>query len=277
MKFQSTPTGFPAGDSSPTIGPTHLHSFNPRRPVSRPATDVRVGHGASHCRFNPRRPVSRPATTPWPPAHSPWIVSIHADRFPGRRPGTARGSTLMTRFNPRRPVSRPATLLPLRLIQRDESFNPRRPVSRPATSASLASFQTPSVSIHADRFPGRRLFARRGRIMSSKFQSTPTGFPAGDHDRQRLGKLRDRFNPRRPVSRPATGRRVAPVMLEIVSIHADRFPGRRREQKSTCRRWHCFNPRRPVSRPATTAPTSPAPTTGSFNPRRPVSRPATPA
>jgi hypothetical protein len=83
--FQSTPTGFPAGD---------------------------VG---GRCR------------------RAGGAVSIHADRFPGRRPDD------------------PGLVVRLQ-----------------------------AVSIHADRFPGRRPVRRYRPGLVLLFQSTPTGFPAGD-------------------------------------------------------------------------------------------------
>ena len=156
--FQSTPTGFPAGDSC-------WHGLFP----------------ATYC-FNPRRPVSRPAT---------------------RRRGRSVCSAGC--FNPRRPVSRPATWLPRTRDNSIDSFNPRRPVSRPATVEGVEAVAVHVVSIHADRFPGRRRpwraeLRRRAcgfnprrpvsrpatsmvsgiRMVTSGFQSTPTGFPAGD-------------------------------------------------------------------------------------------------
>ncbi len=108
-----------------------------------------------------------------------------------------------------------------------------------------------AVSIHADRFPGRRPRPPRLPPWPTPFQSTPTGFPAGDVARC----------PGRPC--------------QAVSIHADRFPGRRRHGAGRSRPPHRFNPRRPVSRPATGMWHRTIPPSSCFNPRRPVSRPAT--
>ncbi len=154
LMFQSTPTGFPAGDQ-------RLRRRHRRRG-----------------RFNPRRPVSRPATQCVPEQAT---VSIHADRFPGRRRRRAglRGS-------------------------RWRCFNPRRPVSRPATRHERHPSRVRVVSIHADRFPGRRLNVASGVDAFVWFQSTPTGFPAGDGRPSARHSPAPSFNPRRPVSRPAT-------------------------------------------------------------------------
>jgi len=89
--------------------------------------------------------------------------------------------------------------------------------------------QVRRVSIHADRFPGRRHSVRivnshflgwfqstptgfpagdaaqwQQLCVRQSFQSTPTGFPAGDFSGHRVVSRLARFNPRRPVSRPAT-------------------------------------------------------------------------
>ena len=230
-----------------------LCCFNPRRPVSRPATtDAMIAsiqgywfqstptgfpagddQGRASCHatpsFNPRRPVSRPATVLGALLLAVLLVSIHADRFPGRRRSSsslhmpaARFQSTPTgfpagdgrsadrgprpsRFNPRRPVSRPATSWRMYPRWCLTSFNPRRPVSRPATVAGP-----------------RALTAQTG-----VFQSTPTGFPAGDGRRPARTGWCSCFNPRRPVSRPATEQRGGDQVGEAVSIHADRFPGRR--------------------------------------------------
>ncbi len=203
--FQSTPTGFPAGDVFLSL-------------LKLPQIDV----------------------------------SIHADRFPGRRLTSSAILVVPRRFNPRRPVSRPATPSPATPPSAAGGFNPRRPVSRPATRRQSAAGAGGQVSIHADRFPGRRPQAVQQLAGTVEFQSTPTGFPAGDawdYRRQGFseefqstptgfpaGDDRDwfvreslkRFNPRRPVSRPATYRSGQKGMAKRVSIHADRFPGRRR-------------------------------------------------
>ena len=229
-----------------------LCCFNPRRPVSRPATtDAMIAsiqgywfqstptgfpagddQGRASCHatpsFNPRRPVSRPATVLGALLLAVLLVSIHADRFPGRRRSSsslhmpaARFQSTPTgfpagdgrsadrgprpsRFNPRRPVSRPATSWRMYPRWCLTSFNPRRPVSRPATEEGRHALAGVHVSIHADRFPGRR----------------PAGWLPGRVQRG-------------------------------VSIHADRFPGRRRVGSKPGPRPGSFNPRRPVSRPAT--------------------------
>ena len=176
--FQSTPTGFPAGDAADAVRPAMGCCFNPRRPVSRPATGRSWCAGTARPRFNPRRPVSRPATKCGNTARVTVDVSIHADRFPGRRPAPAEAAP-QTRPFQSTPTGFPAGD-PVRAGAGD-CFNPRRPVSRPATAARRAAGQPVAV-----------------------FQSTPTGFPAGDTTRAPPVEGPGRFNPRRPVSRPAT-------------------------------------------------------------------------
>ncbi len=171
------------GRRHPFEAEIHLErvGFNPRRPVSRPATTAGGANATVILCFNPRRPVSRPATHPAGAAAVGSAVSIHADRFPGRRPrapsggGARQGVSIhadrfpgrrppdhpraepwLTRFNPRRPVSRPATRRGLGQRRLQRRFNPRRPVSRPATARNRVTQQVVTVSIHADRFPGRR-------------------------------------------------------------------------------------------------------------------------
>ena len=239
-EFQSTPTGFPAGDQGPARGARPRRCFNPRRPVSRPATTASSATrpDPGHDRFNPRRPVSRPATrrrrnragrrrfNPRRP------VSRPATWRCGPRPGCGAG------FNPRRPVSRPATTQATPTCRAVCRFNPRRPVSRPATYKAGIDAGMSKVSIHADRFPGRRLDIIRSSLPPPVFQSTPTGFPAGDAPRPAVCQSRPRcFNPRRPVSRPATDVDRVGLLGGQVSIHADRFPGRRQcWAASRCRR-----------------------------------------
>ncbi len=275
--FQSTPTGFPAGDTSAPKVASTWSSFNPRRPVSRPATEsdtaILVPPAVSiHAdRFPGRRlqpcAVSSRADT----------VSIHADRFPGRRLVPSLHGSSVKPFQST-PTGFPAgdgaeahRVHGLRVSIHADRFPGRR---RQPPSLQL---RQPVVSIHADRFPGRRPPRSAPAAPSSRFQSTPTGFPAGDwgvcefvvddtvsihadrfpgrrHGPGRLDRHPDGFNPRRPVSRPAT--RGAWIGADPVG---------------------CFNPRRPVSRPATLQSATPRNTTVSFNPRRPVSRPATSA
>ncbi len=177
--FQSTPTGFPAGDQRNRLT------------------------GAWREGFNPRRPVSRPATVPLHVDPFNQYVSIHADRFPGRRPGGCANSWWMTRFQ-------------------------STPTGFPAGDDRLGRRSAPAhVSIHADRFPGRRRSPIRCSSARGWFQSTPTGFPAGDHHVAPVQAWPSGFNPRRPVSRPATMLIVSSAASTYVSIHADRFPGRR--------------------------------------------------
>ena len=184
---------------------TRLSGFNPRRPVSRPAT---------HCRAGLR-------------AAGP--VSIHADRFPGRRPGEA----------------------PAHQDLRDVSIHADRFPGR-RHRARMQPARIRPVSIHADRFPGRRHAVLIAAAEGGEFQSMPTGFPAGDADQPAHGNAPRCFNPRRPVSRPATP--------QAGPLRAGRLG---------------FNPRRPVSRPATPSRRRRMREQASFNPRRPVSRPAT--
>ena len=91
-----------------------------------------------------------------------------------------------------------------------------------APRVSLTRFQSTPTG-----FPAGDLFAAAGLLLSLLFQSTPTGFPAGDRFRSNSASGRACFNPRRPVSRPATQAASADVGQHVVSIHADRFPGRR--------------------------------------------------
>ncbi len=82
---------------------------------------------------------------------------------------------------------------------------------------------------------------RKARASASlTFQSTPTGFPAGDMGRVYCCAVETGFNPRRPVSRPATFQRQWDRLIAQVSIHADRFPGRRLVSKMSCSRAGLF-------------------------------------
>ena len=209
MLFQSTPTGFPAGDLAwlfrcsahgvsihadrfPGRRPQRSSSmrwprggFNPRRPVSRPATSCSACPRCARSGFNPRRPVSRPATCRDCKGLCRAGVSIHADRFPGRRRKPLPAADIADVFQST-PTGFPAG---------DDPFAAEREAAK--------------VSIHADRFPGRRQRPKEPTMNMLMFQSTPTGFPAGDMLHWCMGVVPAGFNPRRPVSRPATGRLLA--------------------------------------------------------------------
>jgi len=178
--FQSTPTGFPAGDA--------------------PARNIRP----ALARFNPRRPVSRPATAGRPGLCPTGEVSIHADRFPGRRHPTTPFAVAPDEFQstptgfPAGDVCATPAFSAVFMFQSTQTGFPAGDVARSARShprgVSIHADRFPGrrllqhqrhagvaeVSIHADRFPGRRLSSSFRLAGFRSFQSTPTGFPAGD-------------------------------------------------------------------------------------------------
>ena len=232
QSFQSTPANFTAGDTAlrrtcaETRVSIHARQFHSGRPA-RPATTAARLPG-----FNPRPPISQRAT----------------------QSGSC-GFSRCGCFNPRPPISQRATVdargechgwrgfqsTPANFTAGDSArsspaawrcrgFNPRPPISQRATDIKAQTGNSREVSIHARQFHSGRPQAPAAWASTSRFQSTPANFTAGDHhlDQPPDGRLR-------------------------VSIHARQFhSGRPTLTRPHDDRHHRFNPRPPISQRATT-------------------------